>query len=450
LHRQSSLRRASIAAFRQRCTQVSPPQSTMCECAGGAGIPFDCILWATDTHLAFRIFFALDEVEAHPLIHDGDLLLAATRNAVSTPSREARLPPGRSGARTLKLNARTCSCVWVSDSASASCSSATSRARSAFCTATAFEPETTLSVRLRAHGEDARACAAEQSRADGGRFAPAAPWPHTWSHMASRRRSAGPTAPWQPPARRGTRPSTALSLSSTAVHSWRSEASGWHHHLGVHLEFDGHRARNDRAAAGQLCNQTAYEFAALRIFTLTSHGHGRGADGGGGGDAQLSRRRCARLPPEPHTLPVYQSARRPSRPPRACSSVAARAAALRPQPVGAPPVAAPPCVQCACGPSTRARRPAMPTAPGRSKRITSPPLAETGMSASTLVSPRPRRSLSTLITARLEPRTALATCSHSACRDLARQPVQHQVNDTGGVRHDGQGRGDVRNGGHPR
>jgi len=204
----------------------------MCECAGGAGIPFDCILWATDTHLAFRIFFALDEVEAHPLIHDGDLLLAATRNAVSTPSREARLPPGRSGARTLKLNARTCSCVWVSDSASASCSSATSRARSAFCTATAFEPETTLSVRLRAHGEDARACAAEQSRADGGRFAPAAPWPHTWSHMASRRRSAGPTAPWQPPARRGTRPSTALSLSSTAVHSWRSEASGWHHHLG--------------------------------------------------------------------------------------------------------------------------------------------------------------------------------------------------------------------------
>ena len=37
-----------------------------------------------------------------------------------------------------------------------------------------------------------------------------------------------------------------------------------------------------------------------------------------------------RLPPEPHTLPVYQSARRPSRPPRACSSVAARAAALRP------------------------------------------------------------------------------------------------------------------------
>ena len=141
----------------------------MCECAGGAGIPFDCILWATDTHLAFRIFFALDEVEAHPLIHDGDLLLAATRNAVSTPSREARLPPGRSGARTLKLNARTCSCVWVSDSASASCSSATSRARSAFCTATAFEPETTLSVRLRAHGEDARACAAEQSRADGGR-----------------------------------------------------------------------------------------------------------------------------------------------------------------------------------------------------------------------------------------------------------------------------------------
>jgi hypothetical protein len=136
----------------------------MCECAGGAGIPFDCILWATDTHLAFRIFFALDEVEAHPLIHDGDLLLAATRNAVSTPSREARLPPGRSGARTLKLNARTCSCVWVSDSASASCSSATSRARSAFCTATAFEPETTLSVRLRAHGEDARACAAEQSR----------------------------------------------------------------------------------------------------------------------------------------------------------------------------------------------------------------------------------------------------------------------------------------------
>lgn len=119
-------------------------------------------------------------------------------------------------------------------------------------------------------------------------------------------------------------------------------------------------------------------------------------------------------------------------------------------PSAPPPVAAPPCVQCACGPSTRARRPAMPTAPGRSKRITSPPLAETGMSASTLVSPRPRRSLSTLITARLEPRTALATCSHSACRDLARQPVQHQVNDTGGVRHDGQGRGDVRNGGHPR